>query len=398
MSSTCRFEAKLRWAVTILEADQSGEIRLFPSSYQESRARFRQEFDRVQRLWPNARLNSHPVGGDTSLTIDWMTADALMTQSRLLIFTTGEHGIEGYVGSAMLQLFLREFLARLDPRDTGLLLVHAVNPWGMEHRRRTNAANVDLNRNFCWDSAAFNPSLNPEYARLTPLLMPQGPIRSLFLSDLAFVLRLLWSLIAVGPQTLRKAALLGQYRFPQGIYYGGEAWQEETRTMVELYRTCMREYERILHLDMHTGYGPRYQMSLVNSCLEPTDSRELIERFEYPWVVKTTPDEFYSIQGDMIDWVYTLVKNEFPGQRLYSTSFEFGTYGDSTLAALRSLRASILENQLHWLGASLGAQARVKHDFQELFLPEQERWREAAITNARRALEGILGVEGFLAR
>jgi hypothetical protein len=95
--------------------------------------------------------------------------------------------------------------------------------------------------------------------------------------------------------------------------------------------------------------------------------------------------------------VYTLVKNEFPGQRLYSTSFEFGTYGDSTLAALRSLRASILENQLYWLGASPGAQARVKYDFQELFLPEQERWREAAITNARRALEGILGAEGFLA-
>jgi predicted deacylase len=339
-------------------------------------------------------LSRHPVGGDENLTIDWMTADALQDKTRLLIFTTGEHGIEGYVGSTILQLFLREYLARLDPRSVGLLLVHAINPWGMEHRRRTNAANVDLNRNF----QAFDPSFNPEYARLAPLLMPQGPIRNLFLSDLVFALRLSVSLIAFGPQTLRKAALLGQYRFPCGIYYGGEAPQEETRTMIELYRTRMREYEHIVHLDMHTGYGPRYQMSLVNSCLEPTDSREFVERFGYPRVVKSDPAEFYSIQGDMVDWVYTLVGNEFPGKRLYSTSFEFGTYGDSMLTALRSLRAMILENQLHWFAASAGVQARIQHDFQELFFPEQDRWREAALTNARRALEGIFRAQDFLAR
>ena len=329
--------------------------------------------------------------------MDWITADALQDKTRLLIFTTGEHGIEGYVGSAVLQLFLNEFLPRLDPHSTGLLLIHAINPWGMEHRRRTNAANVDLNRNF-GGSHAFNSSLNLEYVRLASLLMPQGSIRSLFLSHLAFAIRLLRSLVTIGPQALRKATLLGQYCFPQGIYYGGETWQEETRTMIELYRTRMREYEHIVHLDMHTGYGPRYQMSLVNSCLEPTDSREFVERFGYPRVVKSDPAEFYSIQGDMVDWVYTLVRNEFPGKRLYSTSFEFGTYGDSMLAALHSLRTMILENQLHWFAASAGVQARIQHDFQELFLPREERWREAALANARRALEGIFRAQDFLAR
>jgi hypothetical protein len=267
----------------------------------------------------------------------------------------------------------------------------------MEHRRRTNAANIDLNRNFVWDASALEPSLNPDYARLTTVLSPQGPIRSLSLSSVLFVLKLLGSLITVGPQTLRKAALLGQYRFPQGIYYGGETWQTETRIIVELYRTRIAEYEHIVHLDMHTGYGPRYQMSLVNSYLEPTDSTEFVKRFSYPWVVKSDPAEFYSIQGDMVDFVYTLVRNEFPGKRLYSTSFEFGTYGDSTLAVLRSLRAMILENQLHWFGASSGAQECIQHDFQELFFPAEAQWREEAVENARRAFEGILGTEGFLA-
>jgi hypothetical protein len=57
----------------------------------------------------------------------------------------------------------------------------------------------------------------------------------------------------------------------------------------------------------------------------------------------------------------------------------------------------ILENQLHWFGASSGAQERIQHDFQELFFPAEAQWREKAVENARRAFEGILGAEGFLA-
>jgi hypothetical protein len=372
---------------------------MFPDSYEQSRARFRHDLALVQRLWPNARLRNHPVGGDENLTIDWIEAEPPANQSNLLMFTTGEHGIEGYVGSAMLQVFIEEYLGRLDPQNTGVLLVHAVNPWGMRHRRRTNAANVDLNRTFLWTADEFDPSFNPDCARLASLLIPQGMIRNLAWSGLRFAVNLLVSMIALGPHKLRRAALLGQYRFPQGIYYGGQTWPEETRTLVELYRAHISKYAHIVHLDMHTGYGPRYQMSLVNSYLEPTDSAEFIRRFAYPWVVKSNPAEFYSIRGDMIDFVYTLVSNEFPGRRLYSTSFEFGTYGSSTAAVLNSLRAKILENQLRWFGVSSQAvRERVEHDFRELFFPTEARWREQALANARRAFEGILRAQDLFVR
>jgi hypothetical protein len=266
----------------------------------------------------------------------------------------------------------------------------------MQHRRRTNAANVDLNRTFLAQAEAFDRSFNPEYARLTPLLLPHGPIRGLFLSSLAFAIRLTWSLISLGPRTLRHAMLLGQYRFPKGVYYGGETWQEETRTLMALYRAHMGQYEHIVHLDMHTGYGPRYQMSLVNSWMEPRDSRQLEREFDYPLVVKSNPTEFYSIQGDMIDFIYTLAKTEFPGKRLYATSFEFGTLGDSTLAVLRSLCAKILENQLYWYGAANpDIRRRVEGDFGELYFPTEARWREKALADARQAFEGILSAEGF---
>ncbi|HEY5571913.1 MAG TPA: M14 family metallopeptidase [Anaerolineales bacterium] len=371
---------------------------LFPSSYEASRARFRQDLARVQIRWPDARLASHCLDENESLTIDWVYTGALENNEKIFILTTGEHGIECYLGSAMLARFIDAHLLGLDPDNTGLLLVHAINPWGMKHRRRTNANNVDLNRNFVSGEGLLDPAFNPQYADLDGFLNPQQPIRSLPVSNLIFATRLSRYLLTTGHQSLRATALLGQYSYPKGLHYGGDSVQEETGVIKELYQFAFQNFEQILQLDMHTGYGPRYQMSLVNSYLEERNPRQLSQRFNYPLVVATTPDDFYAMRGDMIDHVYAVQREKFPHKRLYATSFEFGTYGDSALALIRSLRTMIFENQAHWFGASNPkAQRRIRHDFQELFGPREKKWREKAISDADRAFRGILKAEGFLA-
>ncbi|HUV88060.1 MAG TPA: M14 family metallopeptidase [Anaerolineae bacterium] len=376
---------------------------LFPRDYEESRATFRQDLERVQARWPNARLESHCLAGDEAaaedLTIDWIHADGLQRQDRLLLFTAGIHGLEAHVGAGIFRLFVQEFLPRLDPSSTGLLFVHAINPWGMQHRRRTNRANVDLNRNFVWDTHLLDRSFNAGYGRLTSLLNPREPVRAVAWESLSFLFRLLWSVASLGLARFRHDALLGQYCFPQGLYYGGAALQEETQVLMGLYRKHIPKYSQVVHLDVHSGYGPRYQMSIVNSAMEPRDSAELARRFSYPLVVKANPDEFYSMRGDMIDYVYTLVYNQFPNVRLYATSFEFGTLGDSIARVFRSLRALVFENRLYWSGArNRSARERVEREFQELFYPQDERWRTRAISDARQAIQGILGAEGYLSR
>ena len=369
----------------------------FPDSYEQSRDRFRRDLARVQALWPEARLRSHPIDGSEGLTVDWIEASPLSAHDRLLVFTLGEHGIEAYIGSAMLQLFLAEFLARLDPMRTGLLIVHAINPWGMKHCRRVNANNVDLNRTFLRDPSQHDPAFNPDYARLASFLNPARPIRRPVADRLSILLRLARQWASLGAKGLRQAVYLGQYGYPRGIYYGGMGPQAETRVAMDLYRAHMPRYAQTVHLDMHTGYGPRYQMSVVNSWMEPRDSRALAREFGYPLVVKATADEFYSIRGDMIDFVCDLQQHEFPDRRLYATSFEFGTYGDSFAAGLRGMRAVIQENQLYWHGASNAAvREQVEHNFRELFWPAEPRWREKAVADARQAMAGILRAEGLV--
>jgi hypothetical protein len=369
---------------------------LFPETYEASRDRFRNYLSTVQSMWPKAKLFQHRLSGDEDLTIDWIYADALERNEKVLLFTTGEHGVEGYVGSAMLQLFVEKYMPQLDPRNTGILLVHAINPWGMKHHRRGNKDNIDLNRTFLYN-VDHDPDFNPEYDKISKFLNPGTKIQNLLLDNIGYALQLFWHIARMGMKNFRYALLLGQYRDLKGLYYGGTKRPEETQTLMDLYKQMMSTYDQILHLDMHTGYGPRYQMSLVNSAYDTGTSEYFVNRFNYPLVVAATADEFYAIRGDMIDYVYTLRKNEFPEKRLYATSFEFGTLGDTTYGLLQSPRVMIHENRAYWHGTkNEKLSAKAKHGFEELFFPEAKDWREKAVTDGDQAFHGILKAEGYI--
>jgi len=368
---------------------------LFPETYEASRALFRESLQLVQNYWPNVKLLHHRITGDEDLTIDWIISDGLVTNEKVLIFTTAEHGIEGYVGSAMLQRFFDKFLSRLEPRTTGLLLVHTINPWGMKYHRRVNRNNVDLNRTFVWDNS-FDKSINPAYDNLLDIIQADRPFRNLTLSNIVYYLKLIQKVLQMGWPAFKSASLLGQYRHPNGLFYGGEGYQEETKVLIDLYRQAFNAYEQILHLDMHTGYGPRYQMSLVNSVHENRSSREFEARFNYPLVVAANPKEFYAIQGDMIDFIYEMWKHDFPEKKLFATSFEFGTYGDKLKGRVGMQHTMSFENRLYWQGSDnkkLGA--KVRENFEELFNPSSLNWRKKAVHDADQAFEGILKAEGY---
>jgi hypothetical protein len=370
-------------------------LSLFPETYETSRERFREDLALIQKYWPKAQLSQHKIAGDEDLTIDWVQSGALEANEKVFILTTAEHGVEGYVGSAIQQHFIDKQLARLDPRTTGLLLVHSINPWGMKYHRRVNPHNVDLNRTFVWNNS-FDKSTNPDYDKLLDIIRADRPFKNLVSSNLGYYLKLLQKALQMGWPAFKTAFLLGQYRNADGLFYGGEGYQEETKVLIDLYRRAFSAYDQILHLDMHTGYGPRYQMSIVNSVHEKRSSQEFVEKFNYPLVVAANPQEFYAIQGDMIDYIYEMWEHEFSEKKLYATAFEFGTYGDKFKGKVGMPRAMSFENRLYWQGTdNEKLAAKVKYDFEELFNPSATEWKAKAIQDADQAFTGILEAEGY---
>jgi len=369
---------------------------LFPETYELSRERFRNYLSTIQSKWSGAKLFQHNLSGDEDLTIDWIYSNATESNQKVFILTTGEHGVEGYVGSAMMQLFIEKYMPKVDPRYTGILIVHAINPWGMKYHRRGNRDNIDLNRTFLYNTD-HDPNFNTKYDKIAKFLNPGTKIQNLLLDNLGYALNLFWHIFRMGMKNFRYALLLGQYRDPKGLYYGGTKRPEETQTLMDLYKQTMSSYEQILHLDMHTGYGPRYQMSLVNSAYDKGTSEYFMKRFNYPLVVAATADEFYAIRGDMVDYEYLLWKNEFPEKRFFATAYEFGTLGDTMYGLFQSPRVMIHENRAYWYGTmNEKLLAKAKHGFEELFNPEAIDWKEKAVTDGDQAFNGILKAEGYI--
>jgi hypothetical protein len=367
----------------------------FPSSYEDSRARFLQSLNLIQQKWHSTQLETHPLQNHPDLSIDWLWVHPHKKEN-LIIISTAEHGIEGYVGYAMLKIFIEEFAPRLNPENTGLLLLHGLNPWGMKHYRKVNENNVDLNRNFVFDGN-FDPAINPEFHQVKSLINPQTPFQSLTFENIRFLGRIIKTLFISNIATATRAALLGQHHTPNGFYYGGAEYQEGTHVAMELYRRALEEYQSVIQIDMHTGYGPRYQMSIIMSSLDPATSNELSQKFNYPLVLKINAEEFYAISGDMAEYYYKLRNRNFPNRHLFACGFEFGTFGSSLPARIRSLKAMVLENQLHWRGAKDNKTAgRIRHEFRELYFPAETRWLEKALADGRQAFEGIFRAYGLL--
>jgi hypothetical protein len=368
---------------------------LFPESFEASLARFLHDVELLRARWISSRLESYPLKNFPDLSIDWLWAQPRLKED-LIIVSTGLHGIEGYIGSAMLKIFMDEFAPRLNPARTGLLLVHALNPWGMKNNRKVNENGVDLNRNFIF-SGVFDKSINPDFSKLKHLLAPSYPVRSFPVENLSFWGRTLKALMTEGSSSLTHAALLGQYIAADAMYYGGARHEDQTVVMMELFRKALESYQRVIHLDMHSGYGPRYQMSLTSVPLEPRTSAELSSTFNYPLILKGDREEFYETHGDMTAYLYELRNIEFPTKQVFSCAFEFGTFGESILARIRSLRAMIFESQLHRYGAKdEKTEAKVRQEFRELYFPGEPGWREKALSDCRQAFEGILAGYGLL--
>lgn len=371
--------------------------RQFPTSYQASREEFLDHLSLIQERWPGARLETRSVSEEEDLSIDWIAADATEKRQKALIITCGLHGVEGFVGSRMTSLFIDEFLEQIDPGQTGLYLVHAINPWGMHHKRRVTRNNVDLNRNFAFNESDFQEAINPDYALFDSMLNPDRRLNPLWQELPRVIGSVIVNLLRTSVKSFRNAVLQGQRSNPYGIYFSGNDYEPETQSMMELLKEIFAAYQDTMLIDLHTGYGPKYQMCLVNSPEEGRDADQLIEDFQYPLARKANPEQFYTMQGDMVDWTYKYRESAGLKGEYYAAAFEFGTIGDTIPHEIISLWNMIFENQYYRKGAiTQQTETKIKDIFWEMFSPSEKKWREKALADCRRAFRGVLGHEGYL--
>ncbi|QDV35018.1 M14 family metallopeptidase [Tautonia plasticadhaerens] len=338
-----------------------------PDAFDDARRRFRAAAEEAGAL-----LHRWPVGPESDdLAIE---AARLGPEDApgLVVVSSGLHGVEGPLGSAVQSSWLEGPGPRALPGGVAVLLLHALNPFGFRHSRRFDASNVDLNRNFLPPGEAYRGH-PPLYARLDPMLNPPGPPGRL--DAIGFPARAAWAQLRFGAEAVKQAVAGGQYDFPRGLFFGGHAPSEAFLLLDRHLPGLVGPARSVVHLDFHTGLGPRGSyVLLVDGPADSPSTARLSRAFGPDRIESHAPGgTSYHIRGNFGVWCSRRLGG--PGRSYDYTCAEFGTYpGPVVIGALRE------ENRAHHhcppgSPALLRARARLR----ESFIPAAPPWRSWAL-------------------
>lgn len=352
----------------------------YPADYASARHKFRQAA--VNLGW---HLESFPIAsalsGTTELTFD-VACSPGGDPERVLVVSSGVHGVEGFFGSAVQTTLLEQWTNSKQPL-TKCVFLHGLNPYGFATLRRFDENNVDLNRNFLLPGEHFEGAPDG-YSKLNSFLNPSRPPSALE----PMRLKALGLIARYGIPALQQAIAGGQYQFPRGLFFGGFGPTQTHRILSEQMPHWLAGSKRVVHLDFHTGLGRRGTCKLlIDYQLSDCQRDWLIQWFGHDaFETSDSSGIAYQARGGFGQWCVSRV---LAPDYLYACA-EFGTY--RPVQVLAGLRA---ENQAHhWGTDSAASTIRAKARLRELFCPASPTWRSQVIKQSlqliNQAQQGLL--------
>ncbi len=329
----------------------------FHASYAEARAEF---VEAATDSGFSLSSLTHPLQASVGvpLTVD-VARKGFDQAGRLLVLTSGVHGVELMAGSGCQVALMRGGYCQGLPSDTAVVMIHGVNPLGALRMTRTAEDLVDLCRNFP-DANALEVH-NQDYERLHFQLMAG--------EDYSRMEQLMQQL---GKRRFVEALMGGQYEHEKGFGFGGREPIWAHHALLEIIREQAGRTRRVTIVDLHSGAGPfgvgtivcmhsgaalgRARTLFGSDLIAPRDAE---------------PGQFRDTRGHCADGY----QRALPGREMTSIVLELGTYPLN-----EGLRAVI---ESHWaeIRGEYGTPRREAVDAAMLrhHLPDDPRWRKAVV-------------------
>ena len=354
-----------------------------PESYAEGRKAFL-----AAAQWADARLFSYRNPEEAPDATELFTDVAVLgpeDASSILVLGSGTHGVEGFSGSGVQTGLLREGIVGRLPEDAGLVMIHALNPYGFAWRRRANEDNIDLNRNF----AAFHLPLpaNREYDLLAAAIAPNSCSPDSMASAKN---ELVAYLNEHGLPQLQGAITQGQFNHPTGVHYGGTSPSWSRETLERIVKEHLGSASQVVLIDFHTGLGEFGHGECILN--EPAESAAYARAREWWGDRAHTTVEGRSVSAHIQGSLKYGFARMFPeGTVVTATSLEFGTY-----EPLEVFFATQAENCIHHNADPLDPSAEAaKESMLRAFYPDSTEWKERIWLEANdvvyEAFDGLAG-------
>ena len=342
----------------------------FSSSYFKARKLFRD-----LAIQNNAVVQHYEIGHlfqQQQLTID-VARFGSPTANKCLVVSSGTHGVEGFLGSAIQSASMNKGGAATD--DLSIVYIHAVNPFGFANIRRVNELNVDLNRNFMSEEQPYKGA-DPGYSLMDPLLNPTSPPPAVEF----FWPRAALKIARHGFNALKNSVAQGQYEYPKGLFFGGKKPSASMNIIAENLGDWIGDAQRIIHLDLHSGLGKWGSYVLGSTKEIPAEKINALSKYFGTEALQTLDPKgvLYEIRGEFGVFCHKL----FPQREYIPFLAEFGTY-----FILKVLYALRYENRVwHWSPDDLLLREKAAEMLKEAFVPESPQWRKMVVDKGQRLI------------
>ena len=366
----------------------SGVAEAFSASYKEARVKF---LEGAATAGLQLESHVHPLTGrDGEVLAMDVARSGPLDAKRLLIVSSACHGVEGYCGSGV-QVFAThdaDWLGHAQRSDVAVLYIHALNPYGFSHLRRTTHENVDLNRNF-HDFSKPLP-VNESYREIADLLVPK-----VWPPDAATTAAVDNFIKTRGMPAFQAALSRGQHEFPQGLFFGGTAPTWSNLTLRGVLRQHAARADTVAWIDLHTGLGPSGLGERIFAC---ADDAAALKRARAWWggggaTPVTSIYDGSSSSAFLTGLMWMALAQECPKAEYTGIAMEYGTLPMSEVSY--ALRGE------HWLNVNPNAPVelakQIKQQMMDAFYTDTDAWKGQVIAQARQsmfqAVDGLVATE-----
>ena len=354
----------------------------FSETYQIAKNKFCQAVEAANFYHESHFINSWDLNG-RELSIDIGISKA-KKPLRSIVISSGLHGVEGFLGSAIQSALLEDQkIISSIPKNTQLILIHSLNPYGFAWRRRCNEDNVDLNRNFLISDERYE-GCPINYPKFEAFLNPKSPPSRFN----PFLIEATWLILRYGMKTLMNTIPVGQYDYPKGLFFGGNFPSKTQEILLKYLPDWMGQSSQVIHLDIHTGLGKWGKYQLLLDLPKSSASYHRLKQIFEPQLIKTFSlnSERYQSRGGLGSWCQELLH-----QHVYDfLTVEFGTY--SVIQVLQALRA---ENRAYWWGKSQCNYDWAVQRLVEVFSPKSRVWKERCVVQGMKVCKKVIFSECF---
>jgi hypothetical protein len=344
---------------------------LFSYSFDEAKSKFEHH---LSSDWIVKRINN-----DETIIAVYKNSDS----NEWIVHTSGIHGVEGYTGSAIQLRILSEINNKNINKN--IMLVHALNPYGMRHMQRVNANNVDLNRNSILNNDFKSDSLVFKNSWLDSLINPKS-IAEFYL----FPFLIIYSLLVYGLKTSVQLIVTGQYQQQKAMSYGGVEHEPEIKEFYKAIAPFFTKESNITHIDLHTGFGKYMnEYLMVDTRREQTFFGNYFGKANY--YINSEFPEYKNMKGGLINGFWQLL--EFYGNvridSYHGVVQEFGTVNFAGIPIFINMR---LANFIKFYKPTNNDESftSLKNAMYESFNPSSTEYQELCISKGWQRFSELL--------